>query len=113
MSPIYLGGERTLELVQRYYTWKGLRPFVRRYVNECDSCQRVKTYTQGNNVLPALYEIPRNRWEIISSDFITGLPVSPRGNDSIWVIVDYLTKTVRLHALYLEGSTPIRPSIRK
>jgi hypothetical protein len=26
-------------------------------------------------------------------DFITGLPTTPKGNDSIWVIVDHLTKS--------------------
>ena len=32
------------------------------------------------------------KWYDISMDFITGLSTTPRGNDSIWVIVDRLTK---------------------
>ncbi|WVZ92111.1 LOW QUALITY PROTEIN: hypothetical protein U9M48_038200 [Paspalum notatum var. saurae] len=33
------------------------------------------------------------KWEKITMDFIVGLPRSPKGNDSIWVIVDRLTKS--------------------
>jgi hypothetical protein len=32
------------------------------------------------------------KWESISMDFIVGLPQTPQGHDSIWVIVDHLTK---------------------
>jgi hypothetical protein len=37
--------------------------------------------------------IPDWKWNDISMDFITGLPTTPKGHDSIWVIVDRLTKS--------------------
>ncbi|XP_060211963.1 uncharacterized protein LOC132639537 [Lycium barbarum] len=38
-------------------------------------------------------EIPAWKWEVISMDFITGLPHYYRKFDSIWLIVDELTKS--------------------
>jgi hypothetical protein len=37
--------------------------------------------------------IPTSKWEDISMDFIVGLPKIAKGFDSIWVIIDRLTKT--------------------
>ncbi|GKV24406.1 hypothetical protein SLEP1_g34021 [Rubroshorea leprosula] len=37
--------------------------------------------------------IPEWKWEHITMDFVTGFPATKNGNDSIWVIVDRLTKS--------------------
>ena len=37
-------------------------------------------------------KIPEWKWEEVGMDFIVGLPRTQRGFDSIWVIVDHLTK---------------------
>ena len=36
--------------------------------------------------------IPVWKWEDISMDFVVGLPRTAKGYDSIWVIMDHLTK---------------------
>ena len=38
-------------------------------------------------------DVPEWKWDIISMDFVTSLPNTPRGNDANWVIVDRLTKS--------------------
>ncbi|GJR66751.1 putative reverse transcriptase domain-containing protein [Tanacetum coccineum] len=38
-------------------------------------------------------EIPVWKWEWITMDFVSGLPRTPSGYDTIWVIVDRLTKS--------------------
>jgi hypothetical protein len=40
-------------------------------------------------------DIPNNKWESISMDFIVSLPHTQWGHDSIWVVVDRLTKLAR------------------
>ena len=60
---------------------------------ECDVCQRVKAeHLKPAGTLQPL-PIPSWNWEEISMDFITGLPKTSGGYNSIWVIVDRLTKS--------------------
>ena len=64
---------------------------IARYVSECDVCQRVKAeHLKPAGTLQPL-PIPSWKWEEIGMDFITRLPRSSQGYDSIWVIVDHLT----------------------
>ena len=39
------------------------------------------------------FSIPTWKWEEINMDFVIGLPPSQRHHDSIWVMVDRLTKS--------------------
>jgi hypothetical protein len=66
---------------------------IAQYVAECDTCQRVKaSHLKVAGTLQPL-PIPSWKWEDISMDFIIGLPNTSQKHDSIWVIVDRLTKT--------------------
>jgi hypothetical protein len=49
--------------------------------------------------------IPTWKWEDINMDFVVGLPKTSKGYDSIWVIVDRLTKTT--HFLPLKTYYPV------
>jgi hypothetical protein len=61
-------------------------------VAKCDVCQRAKAEHQRPAGLLHPLKIPKWKWEEIGMDFIVGLPRTPAGYDSIWVIVDRLTK---------------------
>jgi len=66
---------------------------IARYVSECDTCRRVKaSHLRSAGPLQPL-SIPSWKWEDISMDFIVGLPKTSKGYDSVWVIVDRLTKS--------------------
>jgi hypothetical protein len=62
------------------------------YVVVCDVCQRVKAEHQRLDGLLHPLKVPEWKWEEIGIDFITGLPRTSKGYDSIWVIVDRLAK---------------------
>ena len=65
---------------------------IAKYVTECDTCQRVKaSHLKVAGTLQPL-PIPSWKWDDISMDFIVGLPNTSQHHDSIWVIVDRLTK---------------------
>jgi hypothetical protein len=62
------------------------------YVSECDICRKVKAdYMKPGGLLQPL-SISDWKWDNISMDFVVGLPLTARKFDSIWVIVDQLTK---------------------
>ncbi len=65
---------------------------IAQYVARCDTCQRTKAEHQKPAGLLQPLPIPEWKWEEIGMYFVTGLPRSQRGNDSIWVIIDRLTK---------------------
>ena len=62
-------------------------------MSNCLTCSRVKAEHQKPSGLLQQPEIPEWKWEQISMDFITKLPKTPSGFDTIWVIVDRLTKS--------------------
>jgi hypothetical protein len=65
---------------------------VAAHVALCDMCHRVKAEHQKPAGLLQPLKVPEWKWEEIDMDFIVGLPRTPAGYDSIWVIVDRLTK---------------------
>jgi hypothetical protein len=69
-----------------------LKRDVAAHVAMCDVCQRVKAKHQRPAGLPHPLKIPEWKLEEIGMDFITGLPRTPKGYDSIWVVEDRWTK---------------------
>ncbi|GJS35593.1 putative reverse transcriptase domain-containing protein [Tanacetum coccineum] len=70
----------------------GMKKDVAVYVNKCLTCLKVKAEHQRPSGLIQQPEIPQWKWERIAIDFVTKLPRTSSGHDSIWVIVDRLTK---------------------
>jgi hypothetical protein len=68
------------DLKTRYW-WYGMKQDVAEYLTLCDTCQ-----------ITATSEDPRMEMGKIRMDFIVGLPCTQARYDSIWVIVDHLTK---------------------
>jgi hypothetical protein len=80
---------------------------IARYISKCDTCQRVKVvHLKSAGELQPL-PIPSWKWEDISMDFIVGLPKTSRGFDSIWVIVDRLTKSAHFLLVKIEHSAMV------
>jgi len=70
-----------------------LKRDIAKFVYACLICQKSKVEHQKPAGLLQPLDIPEWKWDSISMDFVTGLPNTPRGFDSIWVIVDRLTKS--------------------
>nr|GEU35849.1 putative reverse transcriptase domain-containing protein [Tanacetum cinerariifolium] len=63
------------------------------YVEKCLTCAKVKVEYQKPSGLLVQPEIPQWKWENITMDFVTKLPRTTTDQDTIWVIVDRLTKS--------------------
>ena len=72
------------------------------YIDRCLDCQQVKTEHQHPAGLLQPLPIPSWKWEIISLDFITGLPKNQNQNDSIMVVVDKLSKAT--HFIHVKST---------
>ena len=86
------GGQwKTVELVTRNYWWPGVTKEVKRYVEGCDQCQRMKNRAEMPVGKLRPNQVPERPWQHILVDFITKLPVS-KGHDSILVVCDRFSK---------------------
>ncbi|GJX99727.1 putative reverse transcriptase domain-containing protein [Tanacetum coccineum] len=75
------------------------------YVSKCLTYARVKAEHQRPSALLVQPEIPKWMLDNITMDFITKLPKSSQGFDTIWVIVDRLTKSA--HFLPIRDNDPL------
>ena len=62
------------------------------YARRCLICQKVKAKQVKLHPL----DVPQMKWECISMDFVSGLPKTTGGYNSIFVVVDKLTKVAHL-----------------
>ncbi|GJZ12165.1 putative reverse transcriptase domain-containing protein [Tanacetum coccineum] len=79
--------------LKKLYWWPNMKAIIAEYVGKCLTCSRVKAECQKPSGLLVQPEIPMWKWERITMDFVTKLPKTSIGHDTIWVIVDRLTKS--------------------
>ncbi|WVZ58487.1 hypothetical protein U9M48_008759 [Paspalum notatum var. saurae] len=89
---IHPGSTKMYYDLKEIFWWYGMKRAVAEYVVVCDTCQRVKAEYQRPAGLLQPLKIPVWKWEEISMDFVMGLPRTQKGYNSIWVVVDRLTK---------------------
>ena len=93
MYSIHSGSNKMYQNLRQQLWWTRMKREIAQYVSECDICKRVKaSHLRPAGLLQPL-TIPSGKWEDISIDFIVGLPKTAKGYDSIWVVVDRLTKS--------------------
>ena len=84
------GSARTYMLFRRLYYWKGMKPYIYRYVKQCRSCQQrnrqVVKYVQGQ------FKTPTTPMEFISMDLIGEFhPPSSKGHRYALTVICMLT----------------------
>ncbi|WVZ58140.1 hypothetical protein U9M48_008443 [Paspalum notatum var. saurae] len=93
MFTMHLDSNKMYQDLKQKFWWTRMKREIAKYVSECDVCQRIKAdHLKPAGMLQPL-ALPAWKWEDIHMDFIVGLPRTQKGYDSIWVIIDRLTKS--------------------
>ncbi|GJR35802.1 putative reverse transcriptase domain-containing protein [Tanacetum coccineum] len=90
---VHPGADKMYYDLRDLYWWPGMKRDIAEYVSRCLTCSKIKAEHQKPSGLLQQPEIPEWKWEKLAMDFITKLPKSSSGYDTIWVIVDRLTKS--------------------
>ncbi|GKB86519.1 putative reverse transcriptase domain-containing protein, partial [Tanacetum coccineum] len=90
---VHPGADKMYYDLRDRYWWPRMKKDIAVYVSRCLTCLKVKAKHQRPSGLLQQPEIPEWKWERIAMDFITKLPRTSSGHDTIWVIVGRLTKS--------------------
>ncbi|GJS87350.1 reverse transcriptase domain-containing protein [Tanacetum coccineum] len=102
---IHPGSDKMYHDMKMLYWWPNMKADIATYVSKCLTCAKVKAEHQRPSGLLVQPDIPEWKWEKITMDFITKLPKTAAGFDSIWVIVDRLTKSAHFLPMRETDST--------
>ncbi|GKA55105.1 putative reverse transcriptase domain-containing protein [Tanacetum coccineum] len=89
---VHTGSDKMYQDLKKLYWWPNMKAEIAIYVSKCLTCAKVKAEYQKPSGLLVQPVIPVRKWENITMDFVTKLPKTSSGQDTIWVIVDRLTK---------------------
>ncbi|GJW67482.1 putative reverse transcriptase domain-containing protein [Tanacetum coccineum] len=102
---IHLGSEKMYQDMKKLYWWSNMKADIATYVSKCLTCAMAKSEHQRPSGLLVKPAIPEWKWDNITMDFITKLPKSSQGFNTIWVIMDRLTKSA--HFLPIRENDPL------
>nr|GFC06603.1 putative reverse transcriptase domain-containing protein [Tanacetum cinerariifolium] len=90
---IHPSSDKMYQDMKKLYWWPNMKVDIATYVSKCLTCAKVKAEHQKPSGLLVQPKIPEWKWDNITMDFVTKLLKSSQGYDTIWVIVDRLTKS--------------------
>jgi hypothetical protein len=103
---IHPGNTKMYQDLKKKFRWRGMKQDIAEYVAQFHVCQQVKAkHHRPTGPLQPL-SIPEWKLDQIAMDFVVGLPKAPNGQDSIWVVVDGLTKSAHFIPFHMTDSVP-------
>ena len=83
----HFGVGKTVTNLQRYCYWPCMFDNVSRFIRGCSLCEISKPSNRKLGLYTPL-PVPSCPWESISMDFVGGLPLSRKGHDYLYVVID-------------------------
>ena len=90
---IHLGSKKMYQDLKMSFWWSGMKRDISEFVTKCLVFQRVKAEHQVPSGLLQSIRIPEWKWDRITMNFVVGLPLTRRKHNSVWVVVNRLTKS--------------------
>ncbi|KAG8501385.1 hypothetical protein CXB51_003461 [Gossypium anomalum] len=90
---VHPGSTKMYNDLKRQFWWPGMKRDISDFVSKCLICQQVKAKHQVPSGLLQPIMIPEWKWDRVTMDFVSGLPLSSSKKDAIWVVIDRLTKS--------------------
>ncbi|KAA3469696.1 DNA/RNA polymerases superfamily protein [Gossypium australe] len=90
---IHPGSTEMYNDLRKWYWWPSMKKDISEFVSKCLICQHVKAEHQVPLGLVQPIMVSEWEWDRIIMDFVTGLPLTPKKKDAVWVVVDRLTKS--------------------
>ncbi|GJR95767.1 putative reverse transcriptase domain-containing protein, partial [Tanacetum coccineum] len=81
---IHPGSDKMYQDLKKLYWWPNMKAEITTYVSKCLTCDKAKVEYQKPSGLLVQLEIPQWKWENITMDFMTKLPKTTTGQDTIW-----------------------------
>ncbi|GKE46428.1 putative reverse transcriptase domain-containing protein [Tanacetum coccineum] len=107
---VHSGSDKMYQDMKKLYWWPNMKADISTYVSKCLTCLKVKVEHKKPSSLLVQLVIPQWKWDNITMDFITKLSRTSSGYDTIWVIVDRLTKSA--HFLPMRENDPMEKLTR-
>ncbi|KAA3484290.1 DNA/RNA polymerases superfamily protein [Gossypium australe] len=92
---VHPGSTKMYQDLKQHYWWSGMKRDISDFVSKCLVCQQVKAEHQVPSSLLQPIMISKWKWDRVTMDFVSGLPLTPRKKDALWVVVDRLTKSAQ------------------
>ncbi|KAA3467023.1 DNA/RNA polymerases superfamily protein [Gossypium australe] len=97
---VHSGSNKIYNDLIKMYWWPGTEHDIFEFVSRCLICQQVKAEHQVPLGLLQPVTIVEWKWKRVTMDFVSGLPLSLKKKDSIWVIVNRLTKSAHFNLVH-------------
>nr|GEY34560.1 putative reverse transcriptase domain-containing protein [Tanacetum cinerariifolium] len=98
---IHPGLDKMYQDLKKLYWWPNIKADIATFVSKCLTCSKVKAEHQKPSGLLQQPEIPEWKWEKITMDFVSGLPITPIGIDTyLWLNSPTITTIMRASRLH-------------
>ncbi|KAG8483077.1 hypothetical protein CXB51_022062 [Gossypium anomalum] len=101
---VHPGSVKMYNDLKKMYWWSGMKRDIPEFISKCLVCQQVKAEHEVASGLLQPIMVPELKWDRITMDFMTALPVTSKKKDAVWVVMDKLTKLAHFIPVHTDYS---------